>query len=123
LTCARNVLAVMNTAANAPARRTQELHIFAFNNIRNARPWILHDVFGGTVPDPLHLLRERFGLTRAVEFQIDHHVVWVILQAKDLIAANARSFAIRGVTIERLLPFVKIRNRVLNSYNGHAISS
>src|SRR6266853_13241 len=87
LTCARNVLAVMNTAANAPARKTQELQILAFNNIRNASTWTQHDAFGGTVPDPLHLLRERFGLTRAVEFQIDHHVVRVILQARDLIAA------------------------------------
>src|ERR1700693_3342772 len=103
LTCASKVLATMKRAANAPASGTltlwmsfhifgsrfKGLHVLAFNNVRNASAWILHDAFGGTVPNPLHLLRKRFGLTGAIEFQVDHHVVRVVLQAKDLIAANA----------------------------------
>jgi len=77
----------------------------------------------GPGPDPLHRLHELFSLTGAIELQVNHHVVWVILQAKDLIAANARSCAIGGITVERLLPFFKTRDRVLNPYNGHVVSS
>jgi hypothetical protein len=100
----------------------EELHIFPFNEIRNARARIQHDAFGGTVPDPLHLLHERLSLGSVIELQIDHHVVRFILEPKDPVATNARSFAVCGVTIERLLPFVKAWDRVLNPYDGHVIS-
>ena len=91
----------------------------ALDEIGHASSRVLHDRFAWTTPDLLHGTQERLGLTRAIEFQVDHDVIGVLLEPKDLVTANPGSLTVRGIPVEGFLPLLEILDGVFNPHDGH----